>query len=205
MSFDRHDADLTQLLNQLGNDDVPVAEDDVAAVYRMLRGLAGRSMRGMGMGARDTVQPTALVHEAWIRLARPSSGPFQDRTHFMRVAARAMRCILVSHIRHRQALKRGGDRRRVELDTVLASFERPADLVELDAALTRLADEDDRAARIVELRFFAGCSMREIAASFGTSERTIQREWRFARAWLHAELDRSQDGTRNTTNDGTTR
>ena len=194
MPIQRDRDDLTELLNRLGEEGDDADRPSIRAIYSELRGLAGRSLRGVHSG--QTVQATALVHEAWLRLAKPTVGPFSDRAHFFRVAARAMRCILVSHHRHRSALKRGGGRRRVELDTVLACFERSADLVELDRALTTLATQDRRASRIVELRFFGGCTNAEIAEALSISESTVQREWRFARAWLRTILDGTQDNDR---------
>jgi RNA polymerase sigma-70 factor (ECF subfamily) len=164
----------------------PVASDAaewLPKVYGELRALAASYFRG-----RDsTLQPTALVHEAFLRLVKPGA-EIKDRGHFFAVAATAMRQILTDRARRRRAQKRGGpDRERVTLSGIPA-FESPIDLVVLDDLLGRLAALDERQARLVELRFFAGLTEDEAAEALGVSLRTVQKDWRKARAWLLAEM-----------------
>jgi RNA polymerase sigma factor (TIGR02999 family) len=139
----------------------------------------------------NTLQPTALVHEAYLRLvspAQPQAG-FDGRGHFFAAAAEAMRRILVDAARRKRREKHGGDRARVDLDAAaLVSADPRHDLIALDAALTRLAVEDPQAARLVELRHFAGLTVAEAAQALDISPRTADRVWAFARAWLHREL-----------------
>jgi RNA polymerase sigma factor (TIGR02999 family) len=156
-------------------------------VYGELRRLARSLMR---RERRDhTLQPTALVHEAYMKLFDQRQATWQDRAHFFGVAARAMREILVDHARRRGAVKRGGDAARVSLDDVELTSEGPSvDLIALDIALDRLATFDAGQARLVELRFFAGLTIDETATVLGCSAATVTREWRHAEAWLHREL-----------------
>jgi RNA polymerase sigma factor (TIGR02999 family) len=138
----------------------------------------------------QTLQPTALVHEAYLRLVGPIDRPrWENRGHFFAAAAEAMRRILVDAARRKRRESHGGDRRRVELDPVPAPPPAPLDdLVALDAALVRLAATDPQAARLVELRHFGGMTVPEVAQVLGVSPRTADRVWAFARAWLHREL-----------------
>ena len=162
------------------------ANTRLPAVYAELRALAASYFRGRGS---HTLQPTALVHEAFLRLHQ-HAGQVTDRAHFFAIAATAMRQVLIDHARRRRALKRGGaERERVTLSN-LAAFESPVDLVALDDLLTKLAALDGRQARLVELRFFAGMTEEETAEVLGVSLRTVQKEWRKAKAWLLAELGR---------------
>ncbi|MEQ8768647.1 MAG: ECF-type sigma factor [Planctomycetota bacterium] len=180
-----HPDDLTGLLASAKKD--PAAADALTArLYDELRALANRLMQGQPAG--HTLQPTALVHEAWLRLANAESAP-SDRMHFVRLAAKAMRQILVDHARRRQAEKRGGGRRRVSLDAALAWFEdRALDLVALDTGLEQLAARDGRQAQLVELRFFGGLSIAEAAQALSVSTATAERDWAVARAFLFREL-----------------
>ena len=160
--------------------------DLLPKVYGELRALAASYFRGRDGG---TLQPTALVHEAFLRLLKGTE--IKDRGHFFAVAATAMRQILTDRARRRRALKRGGaERERVTLSG-LAVFESPIDLLALDDLLTRLTALDERQARLVELRFFAGMTEDEAAESLGVSLRTVQKEWREAKAWLLAELEKN--------------
>jgi RNA polymerase sigma-70 factor, ECF subfamily len=155
-------------------------------VYGELRALAASYFRGRGDA---TLQPTALVNEALLRMLKPGA-PIKDRAHFFAVAATAMRQILTDRARRRRAQKRGGaERERVTLSGI-AAFESPIDLVALDDLLTQLAALDERQARLVELRFFAGMTEDEAAEALGVSRRTVQTEWRKAKAWLLAHLER---------------
>jgi RNA polymerase sigma factor (TIGR02999 family) len=151
--------------------------------------MARGQMGAEGPGA--TLQPTALVHEAWLKLVGPDGEhlPWNGRAHFFGAAARAMRQILVDHARHVGRIRRGGDLRRQPSDAIDAAVDAAADPADLDfealdAALTRLEAHDPRAAKVVELRFFAGLSVADTARALEISERTVAREWNVARAWL---------------------
>jgi RNA polymerase sigma factor (TIGR02999 family) len=161
-------------------------------VYAELRRIAGRCMRGERPG--HSLQATALVNEAYLRLMDVRRVQWQDRTHFLAMAARVMRRVLVDHARARGYQKRGAGAQKVTLvDTVVGSDERPRDLVALDDALEALARMDERKSRVVELRFFAGLSVAETAEVLGISVETVMRDWKFAKAWLARELSRGGD------------
>jgi RNA polymerase sigma factor (TIGR02999 family) len=169
----------------------PGALDElVPLVYAELRRIAGRYMRRERPG--QSLQATALVHEAYIRLLKDEDLSFENRAHFLGIAARSMRQILVEHARARDADKRGGERRRITLDEGIAAGQ-PADvdLMALDQALERLAAQNADHARIVELRFFGGLTNEETAAAIGVSPATVKRAWVVARAWLFRELTRT--------------
>lgn len=172
---------ITELLHRVGDD--PVAfQQLLPLVYRELRELAGARLR---LERPDhTLQPTALVHEAYLKLSEGAARPFEDRGHFFRVAARAMRQILVDHARARRTLKR--ERRDVDVSAPRG----PAidDVLAVDAALDRLAQLDARQARVIELRFFAGFGIEETAAALGVSPATVKRDWLLARGWLQNEI-----------------
>jgi RNA polymerase sigma factor (TIGR02999 family) len=155
-------------------------------VYQELRGLAGAMFRDQR--ANSTLQPTALVHEAFVRLIESERVDTRDRMHFRAVAASAMRQILADHARRRRALKRGGGATRVAWNEPASPGEPAVDLVQLDDALERLARLDERQHRIVELRFFSGLEVDEVAAVLDVSTSTVEREWRAARAWLGGRL-----------------
>ena len=162
-------------------------------MYGELRRVAGRFLNRERRN--HTLQPTALVHEAWLRLQNERGGDWQGRTHGLALAAQAMRRLLVDHGRHQKRQKRGGGLRPVALDDL---FEAAAtgevaieDLLTLETALTRLEKVDPRAARVVELRFFSGLAMPEIAEHLGLSVRTVEGDWTHARAWLRREMARS--------------
>ena len=158
-------------------------------VYQELRRLAASYLRRERPG--QTLQPTALVHEAYLRLMKDKPGRWQNRAHFCAIAAHAMRQILIERARARDALKRGGGAPRVTFDEGLParSEDRSIDMVALDAALDRLAALDAGQARIVELRFFGGLSIEETADAIGVSPATVKRHWAVARAWLARELE----------------
>lgn len=179
---------MTTLLRQAsaGDDHARSALFDV--LYGELRKLAEAAMRRERPG--HTLQPTALVHETYVRLA-DDGGRFENRSHFFGVAASAMRRVLVDHARARRARKRGGGDARVVVDDLDSLPGEPAgvvDLVVLDQALSRLSELDSRQAQVVELRFFGGLSVEETAAILDLSARTVKREWQMARAWLRREL-----------------
>jgi RNA polymerase sigma factor (TIGR02999 family) len=156
-------------------------------VHDELHRLASKLMRGERAG--HTLQPTALVNEAYLRLVDGTSLEWENRAHFFGIAARAMRQILVDHARERASAKRGGGWQRVTLDERLDLIaQRDVDVFELDDALTRLADMDARMAQIVELRFFGGLTAEEVAHVLGVSRRTVQNDWRVAKMWLAREL-----------------
>lgn len=156
-------------------------------VYEELRRLARREMAGEPAG--HTLQATALVHEAWLRLAG-SEASYESRAHYFRTAARAMRRILIDRARRVRQAKQGGDRLRVTLDSGVALEGRPElDVLDLDEALGALEEVDPRMAEIVELRFFSGMDVEEVARALGISPRTVKREWAVARAWLQERLD----------------
>jgi len=167
-------------------------DDDALAklaplVEAELQRLARHYLRGERPG--HTLQPTALVNEAYLRLLDWRKLSWQNRAHFMGIAANMMRRILVDHARRHQFLKRGGDVVKVSLDArQIGSSERDPDLVALDEALTRLAELDRRKSQVVELRFFGGLSVEEAAEFLKISPRTVKREWSLAQAWLHCEL-----------------
>ncbi len=161
-------------------------------IYEELHRIAGAAM---GNERRDhTLQPTALVHEAFVRLAGTERSAWNNRAHFYGAAANTMRRILIDHARRRGALKRGGvggggEGERAALDNVMVDFrERGTDLLALDDALTRLAAFDPERARVVELRFFGGMTLEQVAKATGVSASTVERGWRVARAWILAEL-----------------
>lgn len=161
-------------------------------VYDELRTLARAHLRNER--SDHTLQPTALVHEAYLRLLGGTQPPWNDRQHFFRAAAEAMRRILIEHARRRGRAKRGGTQVRVDLDSIdLARDDDPDMVLALDEAFRRLEKEDPGAADIVRLRFYAGLSVQETAQATGQSERTVKREWAFARAWLFDALRESDD------------
>jgi len=156
-------------------------------VYDELRQLARRYLSRER--PNHTLQPTALVHEAWFRLSGRGAGPWRDESHFFATAALAMRRILIDHARRRQADKRGGGRAIAGLDMEKLGVAVGDDyLLALDEALVRLAKFDERQAKVVELRFFAGLTVPEVAEVLGWSRATVERDWRVARAWLDREI-----------------
>ena len=185
---------LTNLLQRATSGDHAAAERLYDAVYADLHRRAELLMAHQP--AQHTLQPTAVVNEAWLRLGLNAEVDWQDRSHFLAVASRAMRSVLVDHARRRTADRRGGGRRRVEWDEALEAFEAgTVDLLELDEALSRLGEMDAQLARIVELRFFGGLTIAEAARVLDVSTPTIERGWRSARIWLRAELgDREEPG-----------
>lgn len=162
--------------------------DLFALVYEELRQLAGRYLSREGPG--QTLQPTALVHEAYLRLSGATSAAFESRAHFFGAAARAIRCILIDRARARRLRRvgEGPDVASLRDEQAEAAGELGLDILDLDAAISRLAALDPHKARVVELRFFGGLTTEETAETLGTSPSSVNREWRFARAWLHREL-----------------
>ena len=179
---------VTALLRAWGRGNRAALDELVPLVYGELRRQAERYMRAQSAG--HTLQATALVHEAYLRLVDRDAVEWQGRAHFFGVAAKAMRSILVDHARARHAAKRGGGAaREVTLGAAGAVAREPAvDVLALDEALTRLAELDARKAHLVELRYFAGLGIEEAAAALEVSPATVKREWSAARAWLRREL-----------------
>jgi RNA polymerase sigma factor (TIGR02999 family) len=177
--------DITALLGRLRAGD----REAEAELFRRVHGeLAQRAAHMLRHQRHVTLETLALVNESYLRLVKQPVD-WQDRGHFFAVAAKAMRSILVDYARNRHRLKRGGDRDRQPLDDIVVSYDRNAmGLVDLDDALSTLAAKDERAARVVEMRFFGGLTLPEIAQAMGVGLRTVERDWEAARAWLHREL-----------------
>jgi RNA polymerase sigma factor (TIGR02999 family) len=175
--------DVTRILEQVHQGDPQAAEALLPLVYDELRRLAAHKMAQERAG--HTLQPTALVHEAWLRLVGEEGQSWQHRAHFFGAAAEAMRRILIESARRRARLKRGGNRERVELEELpIAAPDRDETLLAVDEALTKLEAEDPEKARIVKLKFFAGLTNEQVAQSLGVTERTIERTWSYTKAWL---------------------
>jgi RNA polymerase sigma factor (TIGR02999 family) len=180
-------SDITRWLADLSGGDTAAVDKLLPLLYDELRRLADRALSREPRG--HTLQATALVHEAYLRLIDQRQAHWRNRAHFLSVAAMVMRRILVDHARRRGAEKRGGDRRGLSLDdAVVYAEEQAVDLVHLDEALTRLAGLDPQQARIVELRFFGGMTIEETAEATGVSPATVKRDWTLARAWLYREI-----------------
>ena len=188
----------TRILQRLQSGEADAAGELLAVLYGDLRRIAAGFMGDERTG--HTLEPTALVHEAWLRIA-PEGGAggaahFEGRAHFVRTAARAMRNVLVDHARARKAEKRGGDRARSPLDDVLAYYEQSEiDVLSLHETLERLSSMDPELGRLVELRFFGGQTLPEIAEVLGVSLATAERRWKVARLWLRRELPRGADSS----------
>jgi RNA polymerase sigma factor (TIGR02999 family) len=182
--------DVTQILERVGKGDGQAAEELLPLVYEELRKLAAQKMAREAPG--NTLQPTALVHEAWLRLAGPREGQaWENRAHFFGAAAEAMRRILIERARSKVRLRRGGAPERVPLEHVtLATEDDDETVLAIHEALDRLAARDELKAQIVKLRYFVGLTHDEIATALGIAEPTVRRHWAFARSWLYAELKR---------------
>lgn len=182
-----HEEDITELLHRFQDGDQVARNELVEAVYGELRVIAARHM-GRERG-EHTLQTTALVNEAYLKLVNIKSAQWQDRAHFFAVAARVMRQILVDHARQRLAGKRGGGVMVMQLNEALVfSPNQPEVMLQVDDALTRLSNEDELVGKVIELRFFGGLSVEETAHVLKVPKRTVEREWTFGRAWLRTEL-----------------
>ena len=180
---------VTAMLRDWTNGDQEALDKLIPVVYDELRRQAARYLREERPG--HTLQTTALIHEAYLRLINQHNVEWKDRAHFYAIAARLMRQILVDHARKRQAAKRGGSDIKVPLEEeMVISPERNMDLVALDEALTRLAGIDPQQSRIVEMRYFSGLSTEETAEVMGVSSRTVKRDWNVAKAWLRQEISK---------------
>jgi RNA polymerase sigma-70 factor, ECF subfamily len=187
------DGEVTRLLGEIGRGQSQAVNDLLPLVYDELHRLA-RSYFRRERG-EHTLQPTALVHEAYIRLV-DQRAPLESRSHFMAVAATQMRRVLLDYARKHRAARRGGDDERVLLeDTMVISEQQPVDIILLNTALDKLAALDQRQAQLVELRFFAGLSVEETAEVIGISPATVKRDWSSARAFLHREITGAPDAS----------
>jgi len=180
--------DVTRLLRRWAGGDRGAIDELMPLIYRELHNLAKRQMTQQEPG--HTLQTTAVIHEAYLKLGGSSDNDWENRAHFFGVAAKAMRHVLVDHARSRRAAKRGGEVRIEQLDEGAADFgvARAAELIALDDALTSLAGQYPRQAEVVELRYFGGLSVEETAATLKLSPETVARDWRFAKAFLRSEL-----------------
>jgi RNA polymerase sigma factor (TIGR02999 family) len=180
-------SEVTRILDAVEQGDPHAAAELLPLVYEELRRLAAQKLAHEAPG--QTLQATALVHEAYLRLVQGGEAvSWKSRGHFFGAAAEAMRRILIERARGRQRLRHGGGRKRVDLDEVAALVEPPEELLALDEALSRLAAQAPMRAELVKLRFFAGLTMPEAAEALGISLATAERYWTFARTWLYAEL-----------------
>ena len=182
--------EITQQLIAWSKGDKSALERLIPAVYQELRRMADYYLRGEQSG--HSLQPTALVHEAYLRLIDQTQVEWQNRAHFFGVAAQMMRRILIDHAKAKHRVKRGGTAPRVSLDeSVNFSQERAAELLALDDALQVLGQLDERKSRIVELRYFGGLTVEETAQVLGVSDKTVMRDWKLAKAWLYDEINRA--------------
>lgn len=184
-------ADVTRILTAIEQGDARAADELLPLVYQELRQLAAQRMKQERPG--QTLQATALVHEAYIRLVGTESQNWNSRAHFFAAAAEAMRRILIDIARRKKSFRHGGDRKRVDLDEVVLADDSdiPSDeLLALDEALEKLTQEDKASAELIKLRFFAGLTMEQAAELLGIPRRTADRNWAYARAWLYKEVSK---------------
>jgi len=186
-------SEITFLLEAANRGDSQAAEQLLPLVYEELRRLAAAKMSSENPG--QTLQATALVHEAWLRLAGDANRKWNDRTHFFAAAAEAMRRILVDNARRKRALRHGGGQQRLELPDLAAPSTPNADqLLAVNEALDKFAALDPQTAELVKLRYFVGMTIDETAGALGISEATVKRHWDYARAWLYEEIRTQQAG-----------
>lgn len=187
------DSEITRILRSVSASRNEATEQLLPAVYDQLRRLAAGKLASESSG--HTLQPTALVHEAYIKLLSSIEDSWENRAHFFGAAAEAMRRILIDHARSKKRIKRGGSSKPVSLDDVdepeLVSSEKAEELIELDAALKKLEALDPIKAQLVKIRYFAGLTMPQAAEILSISQRTAERHWTFARVWLQEEISRS--------------
>jgi len=185
-------SDVTRILNAIEQGDERAADELLPLVYEELRLLAAQKLSQEKSG--QTLQATALVHEAYIRLVEGPEQNWKSRGHFFIAAAEAMRRILIENARRKQALKHGGGRQKVDIDDAQLAIEQPSeDLIALDDALTKLAAQDPTKADLVKLRFFAGLNIEQAAEALGISRATAIRHWSFARAWLSDRIKKADE------------
>ena len=184
-------SEVTRILAAIERGDVRAVDELFPLVYEELRQLAAQRMSKEQPG--QTLQATALVHEAYLRLVGAEEQNWDGRTHFFCAAAEAMRRILIDNARRKKRLKRGGDREKVTLDDADIAVESPSDnLIALDEALTKLAEKAPAVAEVVKLRYFAGLTVEQVAKIQGISRRTAGSYWAYARAWLHREIAKGE-------------
>jgi RNA polymerase sigma factor (TIGR02999 family) len=184
-------SDVTRILNAIEQGDARAVDRLLPAVYQELRRLAAQKLAREAPG--QTLQATALVHEAYLRLLGTDVRDWRSRTHFFAAAAEAMRRILIENARRKNRLKRGGDQRKVDLDEGILAIEEPAeDVLALDEALVKLTEKEPAVAELVKLRYFAGLTIEQTAEVLGISRRTANRQWAYARAWLFGEITRGE-------------
>lgn len=184
---------VSRMLAAAARGDQEAARDLLPLVYEELRRLARARLKRVPPG--QTLQPTALVHEAYLRVVRDGDPGWDGRGHFFAAAARAMRDIIVEQARRKMALKRGGGLRRIDAEHAEAIIEPPSDeVLAVDEAVQRLEKDDPRKGQIVNLRYFARLTTAETATALGVSVGTVEREWRYIRAWLQRELESDHDG-----------
>jgi len=187
-------SDVTQLLERASEGDPRAAEELLPLLYEELRKLAAAKLAREAPG--QTLQATALVHEAWLRLARVEGDNWNGRAHFFGAAAEAMRRILVEHARRKRALRRGGDQAKLDIDRIEIPAAAPGEeLLALSEALERFAIRDPRKAELVKLRYFAGFTSEEAAELLGISVPTADRWWRYSRAWLAQQIEQQPGGS----------
>lgn len=185
--MDKPPNEITEQLIAWSNGDAAALDKLIPVVYQELRRMADQYLRREDLS--HSLQPTALVHEAYLRLIDQTKVEWQNRAHFFGVAAQMMRRILIDHAKTKHRLKRGGTAIKVSLDeNVNISQERATELIALDDALQELAQMDERKSRIVELRYFGGLSVDETAQVLGVSDKTVMRDWNLAKAWLYQQL-----------------
>jgi RNA polymerase sigma factor (TIGR02999 family) len=184
------DGDITRILSEVHGGVTGAAENLLPIVYDELRGIAGQIFKSRPT-AGNSLQPTILVHDVFMKLAQKTDIDWKNRSHFYAVAAKAIRNLLVDHARRQQAAKRGGGWNRITLDGVGngQAAAQLIDVLDLEDALKRLGELAPRQERIVEMRFFAGLTVEDVAQVLGVSERTVMNDWRMARAWLRARLE----------------
>jgi len=183
-------SDVTRILNAIERGDAKAAVELLPVVYEELRLLAAQKMSHERPG--QTLQATALVHEAYIRLVGPEAQSWDSRGHFFAAAAEAMRRILIENARHKQRRKHGGAHERLDLQNADLAVQGPSDdLIALDEALTKLAEQEPVVAELVKMRYFAGLTLEQAAEILGIARRTADRYWAYARAWLHREITKT--------------
>ena len=184
-------SDATLLLTKVQHGDPKAADELLELVYRELRQLATRKMAQELPG--QTLQPTALVHEAWLRLVGSENPSFENRAHFYSAAAEAMRRILIDSARRKHALRHGGNSQKVDIQEIeVAATTAPDEILEVNEALQKFAGQDPQKAELVKLRYFAGLTIEEAAEAMGISPATAKRWWTFSRAWLYQEMGKRE-------------
>jgi len=185
-------ADVTQILNAIEQGDPRATEELLPLIYEELRLLAAQKMAQEPPG--QTLQATALVHEAYLRLVKIDARNWDSRNHFFAAAAEAMRRILVDRARRKQSIRHGGNYKKIDMNGAFLAIEEPKeDILAVSEALDKLTEEDEKLAEVIKLRYFAGLTLEQIAAIMGTGRRTVDRYWALGRAWLYQEISRPEN------------